>query len=122
VLTVDDYGAIRRAHRDGMPIKQVVGLFGHSRNTIRKILRQSEPQPIPQTRNRTAPVLGPLHDVIDQILADDHHAPPKQRHTAMQVFRRLRDEHGYSLARPPPAQYLGTLPNQAFSRGHPDRS
>jgi len=32
----------------------------------------------------------------DPILADDEDAAPKQRHTAMQVFRRLRDEHGYS--------------------------
>jgi transposase len=93
---VDDYGAIRRAYRDGMPIKQIVGRFGHSRNTVRKILRQSEPNPIPQTRSRNAPVLGPLHAVIDQILADDQEAPPKQRHTAMQVFRRLKDEHGYA--------------------------
>jgi hypothetical protein len=34
--------------------------------------------------------------VIDQILADDEQAPRKQRHTAMQIFRRLRAEHGYS--------------------------
>src|SRR5512135_3504975 len=33
--------------------------------------------------------------LIDQILTDDEQAPPKQRHTAMQVFRRLRDAHGY---------------------------
>jgi transposase len=96
VLTVNDYGAIRRAYRDRMPIKQIAHVFGHSRNTIRKILRQSEPNPIPQTRNRTAPVLGPFHSIIDQILADDKNAPPKQRHTAMQVFRRLQEEHGYT--------------------------
>jgi transposase len=78
-----------------MPIKQIVSVFGHSRNTIRKVLRQSEPNPIPQTRNRKAPVLGSLHAVIDQMLDDDRNAPPKQRHTAMQVFRRLKDEHGY---------------------------
>lgn len=96
MLTVDDYGAIRRAHRDGMPIKQMVDVFGHARNTIRKILRQSEPNPLPQTRDRKAPVLGSFHAVIDQILADDKNAPPKQRHTAMQVFRRLKDEHGYT--------------------------
>lgn len=96
MLTVDDYGAIRRAYRDGMPIKQIGDVFGHSRNTIRKILRQSEPNPIPQTRSRKAPVLGPLHAVIDQILDDDKTAPRKQRHTAMQVFRRLKDEHGYA--------------------------
>jgi transposase len=96
VLTVDDYGAIRRAHRDGMTIREIARAFRHSRYKIRQILEQSEPNPLPQTRNRRAPLLGPLHAVIDQILADDEHAPPKQRHTAAQVFRRLRDEHGYS--------------------------
>jgi transposase len=59
------------------------------------ILEQSEPTPRLQTRNRLAPVLGSFQAIVDQILADDQNAPPKQRHTAMQVFRRLRDEHGY---------------------------
>ncbi len=95
MLTVDDYGAIRRAHRDGMPIKRIAREFGHSRNTIRKVLSHSEPNPIPGARERTAPVLGPFQTIIDRILAGDEDAPPKQRHTAMQVFRRLRDEHGY---------------------------
>ena len=92
---MDDYGAIRRAYRDGMTIKRIAREFQHSRNTVRKILRDSGPNPIPPTRQRTAPVFGPFQALIDQILADDEQAPPKQRHTAMQVFRRLRDEHGY---------------------------
>src|SRR5208282_2382059 len=49
----------------------------------------------PSPRNYSAPVLGSFQALIDQILVDDEDAPPKQRHTAMQVFRRLRDEHGY---------------------------
>jgi transposase len=39
--------------------------------------------------------LGPVQAVIDQILIDDETAPFKQRHTAAQLFRRLRDEHAY---------------------------
>jgi transposase len=93
VLTVDDYGAIRRAHRDGMSIRRLAREFDHSRNTIRKALKHSEPNPT--TRNRFAPKLGPFYGIIDQILRDDETAPPKQRHTAAQVLRRLRDEHGY---------------------------
>jgi transposase len=95
VLTVDDYGAIRTAHRDGMSIRQIARAFHHSRYKVRQVLEQSEPNPRSQTRNRHAPVLGRLHAVIDQILANDEEAPPKQRHTAAQVHRRLRDEHGY---------------------------
>jgi transposase len=95
VLTVDDYGAIRRARRDGKSIRQIASEFRHSRNTIRKILKQAEPTPVPSTRDRFAPLLGPVEEVIDQVLIDDESAPPKQRHTAAQLFRRLRDEHGY---------------------------
>ena len=93
MLTVDDYGAIRRARRDGKSIRRIALDFDHSRNTIRYVLKH--PEPGSQARNRNAPVLGPFQAVIDQILADDEDAPPKQRHTAAQVFRRLRDEHGY---------------------------
>jgi transposase len=95
VLTVDDFGAIRRARRDGMSIRKIARTFHHTRRKIRQVLAQSEPIPYTRTHERPAPVLGPFRAVVDQILADDEQAPPKQRHTAMQVFRRLRDEHGY---------------------------
>ena len=95
MLTVDDYGAIRRARRDGHSLRQIAREFRHSRHTIRQILKQAEPHPLPCTRPRCAPLLGPVQPVIDQILLADEAAPPKQRHTAAQVFRRLRAEHGY---------------------------
>ena len=95
MLTVDDYGAIRRARRDGMSIRQIARQFEHSRKTIRHALNHAEPPPTPRTRERKAPLLGPVEAIIDQILIDDETAPPKQRHTAAQVFRRLRDEYGY---------------------------
>jgi transposase len=95
VVTVDDYGAIRRARRDGMTIRQIAREFGHSRTTVRHALTHAEPHPEPLTRNRPAPKLGPFQPIIDRILIDDETAPPKQRHTAAQIFRRVRDEHGY---------------------------
>ena len=95
MLTVDDYGAIRRARRDGMNIREIARTFHHSRTKIRRVLGQPEPIPYTRAKPRTAPVLGPFHPTIDQILAEDEHAPPKQRHTAMQLLRRLRDEHAY---------------------------
>jgi transposase len=95
VVTVDDYGAIRRARRDGLSIRQIARQFGHSRTTVRHALTHADPHPEPLTRSRPAPRLGPFQALIDQILRDDEAAPPKQRHTAAQVFRRIRDERGY---------------------------
>ena len=49
------------------------------------------------------PKLGPLVPVIDAILEADKTAPPKQRHTAKQIFERLRIEHkflpGYTVVK-----------------------
>ena len=95
MLTVDDYAKIRLAHRDGMSIREIARTFGHSRRKVREVLAHPQPKPYTRTQASPAPVLGSFHAVIDRILADDEQAPPKQRHTAMQLFRRLRDEYAY---------------------------
>jgi transposase len=96
MLTVDDYAKIRVAHRDHMSIREIARTFGHSRRKVRQVLANAEPTPYTRAKPAPAPVLGALHGVIDGILAADEHAPPKQRHTAMQVFRRLCDEYTYA--------------------------
>src|SRR4051812_40873006 len=95
MLKVDDYAKIRLAHRDGMSIRQIASTFRHSRRKVREVLAQPQPAPYTRTKPPPAPVLGSFHQTIDAILAADEDAPPKQRHTAMQVFRRLRDEYSY---------------------------
>ena len=80
----------------------------------------SIPSPIPSPRPATAaPKLGPFQAVIDQILADDETAPPKQRHTAAQVFRRLRDEHGYPGGYAQVRRYRPQAPPPAPGDLHP---
>lgn len=95
MLTVDDYGQIRIAHRDGMSIRAIARSFKHSRRKVRDVLANPQPTPYTRAKPKPAPVLGWFHSVIDAILADDELAPPKQRHTAMQLYRRLRDEYHY---------------------------
>jgi transposase len=107
MLTVDDYGKIRRAFRDGMTIRELARTFHHSRRKIRQILAQPQPQPYTRGKPPPAPVLGPFHAVIDAILAADEDAPPKQRHTAMQVFRRLCAEHDYAGGYDQVRRYVG---------------
>jgi transposase len=95
MLTVDDYAKIRLAHRDDMSIREIARTFHHSRRKSRASLAQPQPTPYTRTKPPPAPVPGSFHQAIDAILAADEEAPPKQRHTAMQLFRRLRDEHAY---------------------------
>ncbi len=107
MLTVDDYAKIRLAHRDGMSIREIASTFHHSRRKVRAVLAQPQPAPYTRTKPPPAPVLGSFHQAIDAILAADEDAPPKQRHTAMQLYRRLRDEHGYTGGYDQVRRYVG---------------
>jgi transposase len=104
--TVDDYAKIRTAHRDGMTIRQIARAFHVSRRTVRAALASPEPAPYTRTKPPLAPVLGPFTAIIDQVLRDDRDAPPKQRHTAAQLFRRLQDEHAFTGSYPTVRRYV----------------
>ena len=104
--TVDDYAKYRTAHRDGMTIRQIARSFHVSRRTVREALASPEPKPYTRTKPPPAPVLGPFAAIIDQVLRDDREAPPKQRHTAAQLFRRLQDEQGYPGSYPTVRRYV----------------
>ena len=107
MLTVDDYAKIRVAHRDGMPIRAIARTFKHSRRKVREILANPQPKPYTLAKPKPAPMLGSFHAVIDAVLASDEDAPPKQRHTAMQLFRRLRDEYHYGGGYDQVRRYVG---------------
>ena len=97
MLTVDDYGRIRLAHRDGMSIREIARQFHHSRSKVREVLRGGgEPPQYVRRETQSFPKLGSVLDRILEILKTDESAPPKQRHTAMRLFERLRDEFGYT--------------------------
>jgi transposase len=78
-----------------MSIRAIGRTFHHSRRKIRQVLKEPQPRPYTRTKDPPAPVLGPFKPIIEQILADDEQAPPKQRHTAAQIHRRLQAEHDY---------------------------
>jgi len=56
MLTVDDYGRIRRAHRDGMSIRQVARIFRHFRRKIRHVLAEPVPGRDSVLENQHLPV------------------------------------------------------------------
>jgi hypothetical protein len=79
-----------------VPIRQIADQLHHSPKTILKALAHPEPPPVACSQLRAAPVFGPFRPLVDAILDADEAAPRKQRHTARQLLRRLRDEHGYA--------------------------
>jgi transposase len=107
MLTVDNYARIRQAHRDGMSIRAIARTFHHSRRKVRDALACPEPRPFARPDKPTALKLGAFHGIIEQILADDEQAPPKQRHTFRRIFERLRAEHGYTGGYDAVRRYVG---------------
>jgi transposase len=85
----------RRALADGLSGRAACRQYEIHRKTLRKILEHTEPPGYRRTKPKRPSILDPLLPVVHQILEDDARAPRKQRHTAVRIFRRLRDEHGY---------------------------
>jgi transposase len=93
---MDEWTEIRRKVLvEGASKRSVQRHYGIGHQALAKILANPEPPGYQMAELRQKPVLGPHLATIDQILADDRLAPPKQRHTARRIFERLRDEHGY---------------------------
>jgi len=109
MLTVEEYGKIRIAHRDGMSIRRIARRFNHSRRKVRQVLAESEPRPYTRREDRPASRRGPYKALIEQILAEDEQAPRKQQHTAAKLYRRLRDEYGYAGGYDQVRRYVGRL-------------
>jgi transposase len=85
----------RRVLADGLSGRAACRQYKIHWKTLKKILQHPEPPGYRRTKPRRPSVLDPLLPVVHQILEDDRKAPRKQRHTAVRIFRRLRDEHGY---------------------------
>ncbi len=85
----------RRVLVDGLGKRAACRQYGIHYKTLKKILTHPEPPGYRRAAPRRPSALDPLLPVVHQILKDDAKAPRKQRHTAVRVFRRLRDEHGY---------------------------
>jgi transposase len=94
--TVDDFAEIRRLHRTGLSARKIARQLGVGRDTVRNALANSEPVPYTLAKPRPAPTFGAFRAIVDDILVADRDAPPKQRHTASQIFRRLVAENNYT--------------------------
>ena len=62
--------------------------------TLKKILKYSEPPGYRLKEPRPKPKIGPYLERIAQIIEEDKSLPKKQRHTAKRIYERIR-EMGY---------------------------
>jgi transposase len=74
--------------------REVLRREGIHWETLKKILRHSEPPGYRMKRVRPRPKIGPYLERIAQIIEQDKALPKKQRHTAKRIYERIQ-EMGY---------------------------
>ena len=124
---MSQYELIKTAHRVyGKSIREISKEFGHSRNTIRKILREVRPE-YQRKKTPASPVMGACREVILPWLESDLKAPRNQRHTAHRIYGRLVEEYGFSGAESTVRRYVrhlkieeGLYKREAFIPLEPD--
>jgi transposase len=88
--------AVRKAClRDGKSQRAVSRELGMARNTVSKLLKESEPPRYRLSKEKARPVLDTYMSIIRAWLEADESAPKKQRHTAKRIYDRLVEEYGY---------------------------
>jgi hypothetical protein len=88
----------RKVLVEGASKRSILRDYKVSTGVLEKILSHAEPPGYRQSVVRPKPQLGGFIAVIEQILAGDKTAPPKQRHTAKRIFEQPR---GVRPAQPP---------------------
>ena len=97
MYSVELYVKVRRAVMvDQLSEREVARLFGIHRNTVKKICQYAVPPGYQRKREAISPKLAGFTGIIDAILEADKQVHVKQRHTAIRILERLRDEHGFT--------------------------
>ncbi len=97
MLTMDRIHNIRnRYFVKGENISQIAEALQLDWKTVQKYIDKTDfnaPAPKSSTGGRVCPKLDPFKSIIDEWLKEDKKAPRKQRHTALRVYNRLREQY-----------------------------
>ena len=83
---------------EDLSLREIARRTHHSFATVQKYAYKEDwsENSLPNVDPESYPILGQYIPVIDEWLEADRKIPRKQRHTAMRVYTRLRDEYGYT--------------------------
>ena len=80
--------------------RAVVRYFSTHHYTVRKMCQFAAPPGYRRTPAPVSPTLAPFVAIIDAILEADKQVQVKQRHTAVRIRERLRDEYATAATTP----------------------
>jgi len=109
MLSMKDYQKIRVAvENEKLSQREVARQYRHGRNTIRKVLEDTDTHPRYKRKSPPATSLDAYRHVIDAWLEDEvsRGVPRKQRLNALKIHQRLCEEHGYPGSVYPIRRYL----------------
>ena len=110
MLPMDQKAKIRHlVLAEGKSRRQVAKETGHSRNTIKKMLTDSDIPRYRQRVKRPAPVLGPYKALLTTWVEEDAQKPKKQRRSAARMYDLLVAEHGYTGGKSTVRVFVGKL-------------
>jgi transposase len=110
MYTVIDKEYIRKKHFvEGWSIRRISKELKIARQTARKMLEDGEIPKYNLSQARPSPVMDPFREVILNILKEDEKAPIKQRHNAVRIYERLRDEYGFTGGASTARRYVSKL-------------
>jgi transposase len=99
MITMEEKAAVRQAVLvEGKSQRQVAQETGRSRNTIRRMIEDSEKPKYKIGKGRRSPVMAPYKELLERWVAEDELKPKKKRRTSVRMYALLRDEYGYQGA------------------------
>lgn len=82
------------SHRRGQSARSICRETGHNFRTVSKYIDKADFNQSPKKKPGRPSILDPVKSIIDNWLTEDLQRPPKQRHTAKNIYKRLQNEHG----------------------------
>ena len=96
----------------GHSIRELSRSEGMSRNTIKKFLKHTKPQPY--VRPSRISIVDHYQKMIADILRANEDRKPSERYTIADIFRHIRNEHGFSGSYSTTHRYCRSLTNPQF--------
>jgi len=107
MISVEDRERIRRAYFiEGKGLRQIARELRVARKTVHRAIELAEAETNTLSQPRSAPILGPYKQCIDELLAESQRLPKKQRYTSHKIYEEMV-KAGYEGAEPTVRGYIG---------------
>lgn len=117
MITHAQMDRIRALDRQGLTRGQIARKTGHCLSTVDKYLSfEGYPAPREPRRSECPPSLEPYRALMEQWVNEDEGKRRKDRKTAKEITRRLREEHGFTGAASLVQAYVARLKKDLMFR------